>query len=201
LNEDFAQKIVEIDSRLSVLNLYMVESILSYVFGGDGYLGKNLWYMNNNENAMQGYYGAGFIKTWLAIYHYESFLRTGRGIHRKLGRKSHRVVKRWSTTGTTMLDGPTRFLDAMAMLCVMKTQTNELINIFQAAADSCAVGQGRLFEALAYERLAKALELSDPELVGVNVYYNQAIQLYQEWGALAKAKHVEEKLAQKSLNA
>jgi hypothetical protein len=198
LDESFAQKIEEIDSKLSLLNLYLVESILSYVFDGVDYMGKNLWYLNKYEDAMQGYYGAGFMKTWLSLFHYESFLRTGRRKHRRLGRKSHRMVQHWSTTGTTMLEGPTRFLDAMARLCVLKSPCDDLIIIFEEAADACAAGRCPLFEALAYERLSTALQLCDPSLVNLHVYQNQAIEIYQKWGAITKANHVEEKFASRS---
>jgi hypothetical protein len=190
LDEGFVKTLEDIDSKMALVNLYLMEAIVCYMFDDSNYAGKNLSYLNKYESELQGYFTMGFIQTWLATFHYECFLATGHRFHKKLARKSHRRVQYWSSTGTKMLHGPHQFLDAMSMLCAWNAAPCEdLVERFQHAASTCASSHCLILEALAYERLAKFLYKHD--LQECHVYQNQAMMLYRKWGAFAKARHVE----------
>jgi hypothetical protein len=180
-----------IDSKLALLNLYMMESIVSYLFDDVAFVINKLWLLAKHEGEMRGHFMTGFFQTWLAIFHYESFLLTEKRIHKRLARLSHRRVQNWSTTGTEMLLGPTSLLDAMESLCVAKSSINNVIIAFQHAAIICHANQCRLFEGLAYERLTKAVHFHEPEGLHYSTYQHQAVQLYRTWGAVEKANHLE----------
>jgi hypothetical protein len=179
---------------MALMSLYMMESIVSYLFDdGDG-VKKNLDFITKYGNEFQGYFTMGFGQTWLSIFHYEKFLTTGRRIHKRIGRKCHRRVKYWAKTGTSMLRGPNCLLDGMAMLCVSKASCENLIEHFQNAASACALSHSSMFEGLAFERLAK--ELQSRDVVDTNrylLYRNQAVNVYRKWEAYAIANYLETK--------
>jgi hypothetical protein len=192
LDESFASSIHNMDSKLASLSLLMMESILYYVFDEVELMRNNLSVITRYRNETKGHFIMGFIQTWVAIFHYESYLNTGRYMHRRLARRSHRMVQYWSKTGTEMLFGPNCLLDAMEQLCMCKSSSEELITCFEEAAKGCIVSNSCLFEALAYERLAKLLRKCDPPESGrCNVYQKQAVTVYRKWGAIAKAEHLE----------
>ena len=194
LDESFTFSIQEVDSKMALMSLYMMESIVSYVFDDEEGVKRNLEFITKYGNEFQGYFTMGFGQTWISIFHYERFLLTGKCIHRKLGRKCHRRVKHWANTGTSMLCGPNRFLDAMERLCVLKAPCEDLIVSFQDAASACASSHSCLFEGLANERLAKVLEIHDVGTKRHGVYRNRAVKLYRKWGAYALANYLEAKL-------
>jgi hypothetical protein len=139
----------------------------------------------------------GFIQTWMAIFHYESYLTTGKRMHRRLARRSHQKI----FIGPKMLIGPNCLLDAMAQLCLYKSSSDELVIDFEEAAKGCLISRCRIFEALAYERLAKVLRTRDPpDVARCNIYQNLAVTVYREWGANAKAKHLENKFRKCDIN-
>jgi hypothetical protein len=90
-----------------------------------------------------------------------------------------------------MLHGPNRLLDEMERMCVLKVPYNKIILSFQDVAQVCAAGRCWLFEALSYERLAKSLQVHDPEGKSYFFYQRKAMELYQNWGAIAKANHLQ----------
>ncbi len=194
LDDNFATNLKEMDSKLALMNLQLCEAIISYAFDDVDSTRKNLWFIHKHESDLKGYFTMGFIQTWLSIFHYEQFLLLGRRIHRRLGRMSHKRVRNWATTGTDMLHGPNRLLDAMEKLCVLNVPYNEIIISFQDAAQVCAAGRCRLFEALSYERLAKSLQVHDPEGKSNIFYQRKAMELYRKWGAIAKANHLQTQL-------
>jgi hypothetical protein len=56
------------------------------------------------------------------------------------------------------------------------------------------ISKSRLFEALAYERLAKVLRIYGTQAADqCNIYQKQAIAEYRKWGAIAKAEHLDHK--------
>jgi hypothetical protein len=194
LDEEFAISMQEIDSKMALLNLHLMEAIVSYTFDDLEFTANNLPYINKHEKEMRGYFAMGFIQSWLSTFHYESYLTTGKRVHRRLARASHRRVHMWATTGTTMLLGPNRFLDAMASLCCPTTEMTcdeDLIHIFQDAASICSASRCQLFEALSYERLAKALYARNSKETRHCLYQNQAVRLYRKWGAKEKANHLQ----------
>jgi hypothetical protein len=183
----------DIDSKMALVNLNLMEAIVSYCFDDLESVSKNLPFINKHHNEMRGYFSMGFIQTWLSTFHYEFYLATGKRLHRRLARNSHRRVHTWATNGTTMLLGPNRFLDAMASLCSPSTKISceDLTTLFQAAASACAASRCQLFEALSLERLAKALYALNTEETRHCLYQSQALRLYRKWGAIAKANQLE----------
>jgi hypothetical protein len=196
LDENFTFSIHEVDSKMALMSLYMMESIVSYVFDDDAGVQRNLEFITKHGNEFQGYFTMGFGQTWLSLFHYERFLATGKRKHRRLGRKSHRRVKHWADTGTTMLCGPKGFLDAMAMLCVLKAPCDALIVSFQDAASACASSHSPLFEGLVYVRLAKVLQTHDIHGERHLMYRNRAVKVYRRWGAYTVANYLENKSLQ-----
>jgi hypothetical protein len=194
LDETFTLSIQEVDSKMALMSLYMMESIVSYVFDDEDGVRKNLEYITKYGNEFQGYFTMGFGQTWISLFHYERFLLTGKYVHRRHGRKCHRRVKQWADTGTTMLCGPSSLLDAMAMLCLRKVPCEDLIVSFQDAASACEMGHNRLFEGLAYERLAKVLQIHNVDVKRHCVYRNRAVKLFRRWGAYTIANYLENKL-------
>jgi hypothetical protein len=194
LDEAFACNIDSIDSKLALMCLYIMESITNYLFDDTEFMRNNVSLITKYESEAQGHFSMGFVQTWLAIFHYESYLAIGKRLHRRLARRSHRKVHYWSKTGTEILYGPNCLLDAMAHLCVSKSSSNELIVHFEEAAKCCLISNCQLLEALAYERLAKVLRKHDPpESDRCNLYQIQAVAIYRKWGAIAKAEHIENK--------
>ena len=192
LDETFVCSINSLDSKFALLSLHMMESTINYLFGDIEYMRSNLSLITKYGNEAQGYFSMGFIQTWLALFQYECYHATGKRMHIRLARTSHRRVHFWSKTGTEMLHGPNCLLDAMAQLCMCKSSSDELIFSFEEAAKACHTGKSRLFEALAYERLAKVLRMYDPpEMDRCSIFQNQAIAVYGKWGANAKAEHLE----------
>jgi hypothetical protein len=176
----------------------MMESIVSYVFDDLEFVTKNLWLLAKHESEMRGHFMTGFFQTWLAIFHYECFKLTRKRTHKRLARRSHQRVHHWSTTGTDMLLGPNLFLNAMRNICVKKSPLQENFEIsFRDAAVMCNKSHCRLFEALAYERLAKVLHAHEPEGVRHRLYQHRSAELYKSWGAFEKAYHVERKFDMK----
>jgi hypothetical protein len=96
------------------------------------------------------------------------------------------MIKKWATTGTEMLVGPTHFLRAMEFLCVEQAPLDRAVTMFEEAASACAAGRCRLLEALSNERLARLFN-SEELNVKREKYLNQAVELYRNWGAVAKA--------------
>jgi hypothetical protein len=176
------------------MNLRLCEAIISYTFDEMDLMSKNLCYINKYESELNGYFTMGFIQTWLSIFHYEQFLLIGKHRHMRLGRMSHRRVRNWVTTGTEMLLGPNRLLDAMENCCTSNVPFSKVVMSFHEAAQECASSRCLLFEALTYERLAKSLQVHDPEGNTHIFYQRNALELYQKWGATAKANHIRKKL-------
>jgi hypothetical protein len=169
----------------------MMESIVSYVFDDIEFVTKNLSFIAKHESEMRGHFITGFFQTWLAIFHYECFNLTGKLKHRRLARISHQRVRRWASTGTEMLLGPNHFLNAMETVCVKKSPMEEIELCFRDAATICNKSRYCLFEALAYERLAKYLYAREPDGEHHNIFRNRSVKLYRSWGALEKANHLE----------
>jgi hypothetical protein len=192
LDEEFVCSIKEINSKLALVILNLTEAIINYIFDGNLYALNNLSYLTRNEKELQGFFTKAFGLMWLSLFHYERYLVTGKRVHKRFGRKFHRKVNYWATSGTHTLHGPNRLLDAMAQLCKSKvSKTENLILCFQSAANDCAAGQCRLLEALAYERLAKVLYALDPRNCCHRIHSDRAVELYRDWGAIAKADHLE----------
>jgi hypothetical protein len=194
LDDGFVYSINSMDSKLSLVCLNISESIANYLFGEIEFMASNLSSITKYGNEVQGHFSTGYIQTWIAIFHYESYLTTGKRMHRRLARRSHQKIHYWSKSGTEMLYGPSCLLDAMTQLCIYRASSDELVIGFEEAAKGCRISRCRLFEALAYERLAKVLRTHEPPDAGrCIIYRNHAVAVYRKWGAIAKADHLENK--------
>jgi hypothetical protein len=192
LDEAFACNIKSMGSKYAIMSLLMYESIISYVFDDFENIQNNLSFITICGKEAQGHFSTGFIQIWLAVFHYDSYLTTGKRMHRRLARISHRKVHFWSKTGTETLYGPNCLLNAIADLCIRKSSSKEIISSFEEAAKACHIGKIPLFEALAYERLSRVVGKDDPsEMNRYDTYKGQAIAVYRKWGAIAKAEHLE----------
>jgi hypothetical protein len=200
LDESFACTINSIDSILALLSLHIMESIANYIFHDKEFMPSELSLISKYGKEVQGHFSMGFIQTWLAIFHYEVYLTTGKRMHRRLARRSHQRVDSWSKTGTKMLLGPNCLLNAMAQLCMRSASSEKLVFGFEEAAKACHTSKCRLFEALAYERLAKVLWKQDPPQADCcKTYQKQAVAVYRKWGAIAKAEHLEQKFCKENI--
>jgi hypothetical protein len=189
-DDGFAFAVREIDSKMALLNVHIMESIVAYAFEDYEFVKNSLCYISKNEFEMKGYFSYGFFQTWLATFHYDFFWCTGIRKHRKLARKAHQNVRHWVATGTEMLKGPNSFFDAMESLC-SKRSLAELETAFQHAALVCAASRCRFFEAVAYERLGRLFLASQPNTGDHLSFFQRAVELYRRWGAHAKANHLE----------
>jgi hypothetical protein len=116
LDECIASSINDIDSKMVLITIYIMESIVSYVYDDLDFIQTILDNLNKYQNELLGHFTMGFVQTWLPIFHYECFLKTGKRMHKRLGRISHQRVRQWATIGTSMLLGPCQFLNAMEKL-------------------------------------------------------------------------------------
>ena len=107
--------------------------------------------------------------------------------HKRDGRWAHCRVKKWATTGTIILVGPSAFLDAMEGLSVKKASVHQVEIMFEKAASACAAGRCRIFEASSNERLARLFCQEVPYTTKRLKYLQRAADLYRSWGAVAKS--------------
>ena len=154
---------------------------------------NTLPFFRKHEKLLAGIFDAGFSLTFAAACHYDLYRAHGARKHRREGRRAHRKVEKWATTGTEMLSGPNKFLAAMESLCVKKAPLVEVDSMFETAFTACAESKCRYFEALANERLARFYFDEEPEETTGEKYLKRAIYLYRSWGALAKAEWLENK--------
>jgi hypothetical protein len=193
LDDEFSLEIRAINSKMALFNENASEMMMGYTYEKWGIVRKTLPFFRKHENSFAGVFSVGFSYTWAAACHYDLYRTHGTRKHRKEGRRAHRKVEKWATTGTEMLSGPNKFLAAMESLCVKKASLDEVDNMFEAAFTACAESNCRYFEAIANERLARLYFDEEPdETKGVR-YLKRAIDLYRRWGAKAKAEWLENK--------
>jgi len=187
---------LEIRATKSDLALSMeggYELMMGYTFENWDIVKKTLPFLRKHETARIGHFCLGFCYTWVAACHYDLYRAHGTRKHRREGRRAHRKVKKWATTGTEMLLGPNKFLAAMESLCVKKASLEEVDSMFETAFTACAESNCRYFEAIANERLARLYFDEEPDETKGEKYLKRAIYLYRSWGALAKAEWLENK--------
>ena len=191
LSDEFSLEIRAINSKMALFNENANEMRIGYTYEKWDIVRKTLPFFRKHEKAMAGVFSVGFMYTWVAACHYDLYRAHGTRKHRREGRRAHRKVKKWATTGTEMLSGPNKFLAAMESLCVKKAPLVEVDSMFETAFTACAESKCRYFEALANERLARLYFDEEPEETKGVKYLKRAIDLYRSWGALAKAEWLE----------
>ena len=178
-------------SKVALVNASRCRVILGFVFEAWQTVEKHLAIVQKHQKEVEGYFTTGFMLTWFAACHYEIYYTDGISRHKREASRAHRRMKKWATTGTTMLVGPSTFLDAMETLCVKKAPVDQVEIMFENAAADCATRRCRVFEALSNERLAKLFRREEPYTTKGSKYLERAVELYRTWGALAKAEWLE----------
>jgi hypothetical protein len=193
MNDDFANRIIDLGSKRALAILKWNELILGYTFEAWDVVRQTLPILRKHEKDAAGHFTIGYYCTWAALCHYDLYRGGGHRRHKREGRRAHNQVKKWATTGTEILDGPHHLLNAMESLCVNKASLDQVEVMFATAMRACAEGRCVYFEALANERLARLFLDESPDEAKARKYLNRAVSLYRNWGALAKADCLEKR--------
>ena len=191
LDDEFSLEIGAINSKIALFTQNLGEMVIGYTYEKWDIVRNTLPFFRKHEKCSEGVFTEGFNYTFAAACHYDLYRAHGARKNRREGRRAHRKVQNWATTGTEMLSGPNKFLAAMESLCVKKAPSDEVDSMFEAAFTACAESKCRYFEALANERLARLYFDEEPEETKGAKYLKRAIYLYRSWGALAKADWLE----------
>jgi hypothetical protein len=194
VNDEFVTTLDEVDSKIGSLTVSLCKVILGFVYEEWCSVKKNLPTIGKYIAEIEGYFTIGFVLTWSAASHYEIYHTDGIAKHNRQGRRAHRKVDKWATSGTEMLVGPNTFLHAMQSLCVKRAPVEQVEVMFEQAAAACAAGRCRFFEALASERLARFFLREEPNAMKRSQYLTRAATLYRSWGAVAKATALEKQM-------
>jgi hypothetical protein len=181
----------QMDSKVALINASRCRMILGYVYEDWQTVKIHLSIVQQYTKEVEGFFTAGFMLTWCAACHYDMYYADGIRRHKRDGRRAHRRVTKWATTGTTMLIGPNTFLEAMECLCVKHAPVDQVEIMFEEAASACAAGRCRVFEALSNERLARFYRREGSNTTKGSKYLKRAAELYRSWGAVAKAEWLE----------
>ena len=187
MNDEFSKRITDLDSKLALSFLKCSELILGYTFENWEVVRKTLPLLRALEKDAAHHYFIGYICTWSALCHYDLYRAEGHRKHKREGRRAHNQVKKWAATGTEILDCPHHLLNAMESLCVNKAPLDQIEIMFATAMEACAENRCVYFEALANERLARLYLDEVADKAAAEKYLSRAVNLYRNWGALAKA--------------
>jgi hypothetical protein len=190
-DDDFAHRVHQMASKVVLVNASRCHVILGFVYEQWHTVKIHLPIIKKYRKELQGYFTSGFMLAWCAACHYEIYYTDGTSRHKREGRRAHRRIKKWAATGTTMLIGPSTFLQAMEGLCVKQAPVDQVEVMFEQAASACAAGRCRVFEALSNERLARHFRRDEPNITKHSKYLKRAAELYRSWGAVAKAEWLE----------
>ena len=191
IDDEVAREVQEIDSTVVLVNVSSCHMILGFVYEDWQTVKIHLPIIKKYRKEVEGYFVTGFMLTWFAACHYDIYYTDGIRRNKGDGRRAHRRVTRWATTGTTMLMGPSAFLEAMEGLCVKRAPVDQVEILFEKAASECAAGRCRFFAALSNERLARLFRCEEPNPRKRLKYLKRAGDLYRSWGAVAKAEWLE----------
>ncbi|KAI2505092.1 hypothetical protein MHU86_9368 [Fragilaria crotonensis] len=191
VDDEFARASYQMDSKVPLINAMCCHLILGFVYEDWQTVKIHLPIVQKYEKEVEGYFIIGFVLTWYAACNYDIYATDGICRHQRDGRRAHRRVQKWASSGTTMLIGPSTFLEAMEGLCIKKAPVDQVEIMFEKAASACAAGRCRLFEALSNERLARYFHREKPNPTKRLKYLKRAAELYRSWGAVAKAELLE----------
>ncbi len=180
-----------LDSKVATLSVSFFRLLLGFVYEDWQAVKHNLPIAFKYRMEAEGYFTTGFFYTWIAACHYDIYYTERISKHKREGRRAHRKVYKWATTGTEMLVGPNSFLHAMESLCVKKAPGTQVEIMFEKSASACAAGRCRFFEALSNERLARLFRHDETNTTKRSKYLRRAVELYRTWGAVAKAEWLE----------
>lgn len=192
-DEDYAMEMGAIESKTGIHIWRKCETMVAYTYEDWDHLRELLPINRKCEKQGEGYFVMGFNFTWDALSHYELYLTSGKRKHKREGRRCHKTVQKWATSGTVMLAGVNKLLTATESLCVRKDPVHVVETLFQEAIAALAENKNRYFEALANERLARLYLTDDLKSTKGLVYLASAVDLYNRWGALAKAEWLQKR--------
>lgn len=192
-DDDFAMEIESSNSRTAVYIWRKCETMVAYGYEDWDHLRELLPLNRKLEEEGQGCFTMGFNYSCNALSHYELYQEGGERKHKREGRRIHKTVQKWATTGTVMLAGMNKLLTATESLCVRKAPVHEVEVLFEEAIVALAKNRNKYFEALATERLARLYLTEDMQSVKGRMYLASAVDLYKRWGASAKADWLKER--------
>ena len=187
MNDEFSQRIVDLGSKRAFCILKCNELMLAYTFENWDVVRQALPILRTHEKDIAGHFSMGFVFTWSALCHYDSYRAEGHRKNKREGRRAHNRVRKWATTGTEILDGAHHLLNAMESLCVNESPLDQVEVMFATAMTACAEGRCVYFEAIANERLARLFLDEVEDEAKAQKYLSRAMSLYRNWGAVAKA--------------
>jgi hypothetical protein len=182
----------KVDSNVAVLTKSICSVKLGFLYEDWEIVKQNLLVVDKYQSDIEGYFTIGIILTFAAACHYDIYHTQGISKHKREGRRAHRKVNKWASSGTDMLVGPNCFLRAMEGLCVEHATLDQVEIMFENAAFACAARRCRLFEALSNERLARLFLIEESSVKHLK-YLKRACELYRSWGAVAKADWLEQR--------
>lgn len=191
VDDEFEREVQNMDSKLALINSSRCKMILGFVYEDWQTVKMHLAIVQKYQKEVKGFFTVGFMLAWCAACHYDIYYTDRKRRHKRDGHRAHRQVTKWATSGTTMLVGPSAFLDAMEGLCVNQVPVEQVEIMFEKAASACAAGRCRIFEALSNERLARLFRRNEPNPTKHSLYLEKAAELYRSWGAVAKAEWLE----------
>ena len=194
VDDEFMMTLEDVDSNVGALVVAFADLVLGFSYEDWESTKVNLAMIRKYQSDLDGHFAIGMILTFVAACHYEMYFMNGNSKHKRDGRRVHRKVKKWATTGTAMLVGPNCFLRAMEVICVEQAPPDQVEIAFEEAASACAAQRCRLLEALSNERLARLFRSGEPNGKCVK-YLNRAVELYRSWGAVAKAEWLQKQYA------
>jgi hypothetical protein len=100
LDDEFSLEIGAINSKMALFTENYSEMMIGYTYEKWGIVRNTLPFFRQHEQAMSGMFGVGFMYTWSASCHYDLYRAHGVRKHRREGRRAHRKVQNWATTGT-----------------------------------------------------------------------------------------------------
>jgi hypothetical protein len=192
IDENFANDIMGIDSKIALFRLKQYEMMTAYLYSQWDIVSMALIFFKANEKALVEGFVTDFSHVWAAICYYDLYLETGKHKYKKEGKRTHRKVKGWAVSGAKIFVAPTHLLNAWASLCqtkpisVIQTELD-----FNDAISECAAAKCILFEALGNERLARYFIATGSDHVKGLEYHQKAILLYRKWGAFKRADWLE----------
>ncbi|KAI2506904.1 PhoQ sensor [Fragilaria crotonensis] len=191
VDDELTRALHQSDSKVVLMITSVCHLILGFVYEDWQTVKGHLPTAQKHIKDVEGFFTTGFMLTWIAACNYDLYYGYGISRHKRDGRRAHRRVKKWATSGTIMLVGPSTFLDAMEGLCVKNAPVEQVEILFEKAVSACAAARCRFFEALSNERLARLFRSEEPNITKRLTYLKRAANLYRSWGAVAKAEWLE----------
>lgn len=191
---EMSPKVGQPKMEFNATNMCRVQ--VAYNFQNWHLLQKVLPLARKYEKEGDGYFAQGQNLVWAALAHYDLYRASGKRLHKREGRRAHQRVKKWVASGSIMLLGPLRLLDAMESLCVTSAPLLEVDSAFDEAIAVLSDSKCIWFEAFGNERLAQLYLTEEVDEAKGTRYLDTSVSLFQRWGAFAKVNWLETRYSQ-----